>query len=144
MPEIRIAPHGSPQYWQAVELRLRVLRIPLGLDFTEEQLHAESTDAHLVAVDGDKVVGCLVMTPKGDQVVKMRQVAVEPDLQSAGIGSQMVAASESWARQAGYRRIELNARDTAVPFYLRLDYHTEGEPFIEVSIPHQSMAKQIE
>jgi predicted GNAT family N-acyltransferase len=143
MPEIRIAPHGTPEYWQAVDLRLRVLRIPLGLDFTEEQLSAEDTDSTLVAVEGDKVVGCLVMTPKSSDIVKMRQVAVEPELQGSGLGTQMVAVSEDWAIRNGYQRIELNARDTAVPFYLRLNYQIVGDPFVEVSIPHRKMEKEL-
>jgi predicted GNAT family N-acyltransferase len=143
MPEIRIAPHGSPDYWQAVDLRLRVLRIPLGLNFTQEQLSAEDTDAHLIAIEGDKVVGCLVMTPKSSDIVKMRQVAVEPELQGSGLGTKMVAASEDWAKQKGYQRIELNARDTAVAFYLKLSYQTVGDPFVEVSIPHRKMEKEL-
>jgi predicted GNAT family N-acyltransferase len=143
MPEIRIAPHDSPEYWQAVDLRMRVLRIPLGLDLTEEQLVAEDTDAHLVAIEADRVVGCLVLTPKSGDIVKMRQVAVEPELQGSGLGTKMVAASEDWALQNGYQRIELSARDTAVPFYLKLSYETVGDPFVEVSIPHRKMEKEL-
>jgi predicted GNAT family N-acyltransferase len=139
--EIKAVPHGSPEYLEAVELRRKVLRYPLGLDLTPDDLADEAGDIHFVAIDEGRVVGCLVMVPLSSGIVKMRQVAVEPELQGRGIGGEMVAASEVWARAEGYRHIELNARDTAVDFYLRLDYELEGGPFEEVTIPHQKMVK---
>ena len=141
--ETQIVPHNSPEYAQAVDLRKRILRWPLGLDLSPEELAAEFKETHLVATQKGKVIGCLVMVPKGEGVVKMRQVAVEPHLQGQGIGVQMVRASEEWARSAGFARIELSARDTAVPFYLKLDYALVGEPFEEVTIPHRKMMKVI-
>lgn len=128
---------------QAVELRRHILRLPLGLDFTQEELDAEKGDTHIVATSADRVVGCLVMVPQTDTVVKMRQVAVEPDLQGKGIGERMVAASEVWAKGAGFTWIELNARDTAVDFYLRHHYRVVGDPFEEVTIPHRKMVKDL-
>lgn len=141
--DIRVAAHSSPEYWQEVELRRRILRNPLGLDFTEEELSKESAETHIVALDGDRVVGCLVMVPQNCSIVKMRQVAVEPELQGQNIGSLMVGASEDWAKQSNYSQIELNARDTAVNFYLRLGYKIVGEPFVEVTIPHRKMVKDL-
>src|SRR5436309_597534 len=120
--ETRVVAHDSPEYWQAIDLRRRILRRPLGLDFTAEDLAKESTEAHIVAIEGNRVVGCLVMVPQNCSVVKMRQVAVESELQGQGIGAAMVKASEEWARGCGYTLIELNARDTAVRFYLGLEY----------------------
>ena len=141
--EVRVVPHGSPEYLAAVELRKRILRRPLGLDLTAEDLAAESGQTHIVALHQDRVIGCLVMVPQNCSVVKMRQVAVEPDLQGKGIGNAMVAASEEWAQWANYTLIELNARETAVKFYLGLGYTIVGEPFEEVTIPHRKMIKEI-
>jgi len=141
--QVSIAPHESADYRAAVELRRRILRRPLGLDLSEEQLAAECDEAHIVAKRGDTVVGCLVMVPKPEGIVKMRQVAVEPDLQGQGIGEQMVRFSEEWSRNSRFDLIELNARETAVRFYLKLDYELDGEPFIEVSIPHRRMIKAL-
>jgi predicted GNAT family N-acyltransferase len=143
MREIRVVPHDSPEYWQAIELRRRILRHPLGLDFTAEDLAKEVNETHIVAIDEGKVIGCLVMVPQNCSVVKMRQVAVEPSLQGQGIGADMVRASEEWARDARYSQIELNARDTAVKFYRGLQYTIVGEPFEEVTIPHSKMVKDL-
>ncbi|HTQ09331.1 MAG TPA: hypothetical protein VMI31_04600, partial [Fimbriimonadaceae bacterium] len=78
--DIRIATHGSSEYEQEVEVRRRILRRPLGLDFSEEELAAEHAETHIVAVADGRVVGCAVMVHKEGGVAKMRQVAVEPEL----------------------------------------------------------------
>jgi predicted GNAT family N-acyltransferase len=120
-----------------------VLRWPLGLDFTDEQIQAEDSEVHIAALEADKVVGCLVLTPMDEGVIKMRQVAVEPELQGQGIGAQVVELSEQVARARGFNEMVLHARDTAVPFYLRLGYEVFGEPFEEVTIPHRKMRKYL-
>jgi len=138
-----VAEFASPEQLASIELRKRVLRWPLGLDFTAEQLAAEMNEFHLVALGNDAVIACLVLTPQSRDTIKMRQVAVEPNLQGKGVGSQLVEFSEQVARRNGYTKMVLNARDTAVPFYLRLNYQIEGEPFEEVTIPHRRMVKSL-
>ncbi len=143
MSGARPVAHGSPEYEATVELRREVLRRPLGLDFTEEQLAAEAGDTHLALFDGEEVVGCLILTSKDATTVKMRQVAVRPGRQGKGVGRRLVALAESMAYLKGHRRMVLNARDTAVPFYVVLGYAIEGEPFEEVGIPHRAMFKEL-
>jgi predicted GNAT family N-acyltransferase len=115
----------------------------LKLDFSSEELEREERDTHFAAFVEGELVGCLMMTPQNCSVVKMRQVAVEPRLQGQGIGAALVAASETWARESGYTQIELHARETAVPFYLRLGYKPVGSRFMEVKIPHQKMVRDL-
>jgi N-acetylglutamate synthase-like GNAT family acetyltransferase len=135
---------ATPEYDETVKLRYNILREPLGLDFIEEQLAAEYSDFHLAAYDDAWILrGCLVLSPKDEKVLKMRQVAVDNNVQSKGIGSLLVKASEVYARAKGYDKMELNARDTAVVFYQKLGYNTEGGMFEEVSIPHFKMVKKI-
>ena len=73
----------------------------------------------------------------------MRQLAVVPDLQRQGIGKALVEYSEALARQNGYRRMILHARETAVAFYEKLGYSRFGDQFEEVTIPHWAMEKQL-
>jgi GNAT superfamily N-acetyltransferase len=135
---------GTPEYDEAVGLRYAVLRQPLGLEFTEEQLAAEHGHFHLVAYAADhQLIGYLNLTPLQDGTVQMRQVAVRPDWQGRGVGKALVAASEDLARAHGFQVMILHARQTAVPFYLNLLYSIEGEPFEEVTIPHRLMRKQL-
>lgn len=133
--------HGTAEYQKLVELRRAVLRLPIGLDFSPADLAAETNHHHFGAFDGGDWIGAFVATPQDPFIVKVRQVAVDPARQGAGIGRAMMIYAEGWALNQGYKQIVLNARDTAVPFYLGLDYELVGEPFIEVGIPHHSMRK---
>jgi len=144
MPEFRIVLHGSHEYDETIQLRYKILRQPLGLSFTSEQLAAESADFHLAAYDNQTLIACLVLTPIDSAVVKMRQVAVDEGLQGRGIGRALVEFSEQVARENGFRQMILSARETAVPFYLRLNYEVTGEPYEEVTIPHRKMMKSLE
>ena len=133
---------ATPEYDETVSLRYKILRLPLNLDFTAEDLAKEYTDIHLAAYDEAWILrGCLVLTPKTKTVIKMRQVAVDADIQRKSVGRTMVEKSEQMARSLGYKMMELNARDVAVPFYKKLDYQVEGEMFEEVSIAHYKMVK---
>ncbi len=131
----------SPDYDRAVDLRRRVLRTPLGLDFTAEQLAAEASDTHLGVFHGDALVATVVLTPYGAQTVKLRQMAVSPDHQGQAIGGQLLAAAEMSAVTAGALRIVLAARVTAQAFYEKHGYKARGDIFTEVTIPHIEMDK---
>jgi len=74
----------------------------------------------------------------------MRQVAVDPTLQSRGVGTFMVIESEHIATHQGYKKIELSARKTAVEFYEKLGYSTIGDIYTEVGIEHLKMYKDLE
>lgn len=141
----RIGPveHGSKEYDKTVELRREVLRRPLGLDFTPEQLAAERDDLHLAHFQDGEVLGCLILTRVDDATLRMRQVAIHPDHQRRGLGLNLVEAAEVASSEQGFRRMILHARKTAVPFYVRLGYRVEGEPFEEVGLPHRAMSKSL-
>lgn len=135
---------GTPEYDEAVGLRYEVLRKPLGLEYTTEQLAAEYDQIHLAAYgNGGILLAYLNLTPADPQVVKMRQVAVAPAQQGKGIGARLVAESERVARSLGFHVLLLHARETAVPFYEHLGYAQEGDRFEEVGIPHYKMKKDL-
>ncbi len=135
---------GTPLHDASVHLREKVLRIPLGLAFTVEDFASEWTHWHLGWLNRHgELVACMVLVPLGQESVKMRQVAVMPVLQGQGYGRCLVAFGESLARNAGMRTMRLNARQEAVPFYLRLGYTVCSEQFVEVGIPHFQMVKEL-
>lgn len=135
--------HGSSAYGETADLRNCVLRKPIGLAFSAEDVEAEKRYHHLAGYCGDKLVACLMLDPHEDGNIRMRQLAVVSELQRQGIGTALVQYSELWARNAGYQRMILHARDTAVAFYERLGYSSVGEQFEEVTIPHWTMEKSL-
>lgn len=135
--------HGTPAYEATVALRTEVLRRPLGLAFTAEELAREDADHHLVCHDDGALVACLVVTPRTADDAKVRQVAVAPSLQGQGVGAALSRFAEDFARQRGFKSITLHARATAVGFYEKLGYQRVGEPFEEVTLPHWKMQKTL-
>ncbi len=142
---IKLTEFDSPEYLNSVNLRREVLRIPIGLDFSEKDLAEDSFQYHFVAVNGSEIIGILILKPfdkEGRKFVKMRQVAVKSDYQNMGIGGKLLEFSENWAKENAYSGIELNARIPAVNFYLKHGYSAIGDEFLEVGIPHLHMFKQ--
>ena len=133
--------HGSPEYRATVDLRDAILRKPLGLEFSPEELEAEKDSHHVACYRSHRLVGCLVLCPLGCGDVRMRQLAVVPECQRQGIGKTLVEFAEALARKIGFRRMILHARETAVPFYEKLGYSRLGDQFEEVAIPHWAMEK---
>ena len=138
---IREVAHGSPEYWATVDLRSSILRQPLGLRYLPGELEDEKNARHIVCYCGNRLVGCLMLSPREGGDIQMRQVAVVPELQRQGIGRALVEYSEAWARNDGYRRMILHAREAAVAFYERLGYSKVGDRFVEVTIHHWAMEK---
>jgi predicted GNAT family N-acyltransferase len=137
-------PFGTPEFDALLALRYDVLRKPLGMDFTAEQIAAEYDSVHLACYDGGwELLGCLTLLPVDESAVKMRQVAVAANAQGRGAGRFLVDASENWARKKGFSKMVLHARETAAPFYLKLGYKKLGKRFEEVGIPHFKMEKEL-
>ena len=135
--------HGTKEYDETVALREEVLREPLGLAFSQEELAGEKDSFHLASRDGDQLVACLVLKPLDEKRLMMRQLAVREDFLKKGFGRELVSYAESFARERGYGEIALHARETALGFYEKLGYDAEGDSFIEVGLPHLAMRKKL-
>ncbi len=134
---------GSKEQVESIELRRKVLRVPLGLDFSKEELALEGHQFHFVAAAFGKIVGVLILVAHPNGILKMRQVAVDSEIQNQGIGQQLVEFSEKWAINNTYNLMVLNARKAAVPFYLKLNYQVTSTEFMEVGIAHVTMQKNL-
>jgi predicted GNAT family N-acyltransferase len=135
--------YGTVQYAQMVELRSQVLRKPIGLDFTEEELDKEKDEILIGAFDEDEMIGCCMLTKTEEGELKLRQMAVKDDLQGTGIGASIISFAENIARDRGFGKMVMNARDSAVGFYEKLGYKVVGDAFTEVNLPHHKMEKRL-
>ena len=134
---------GTKEYEHAIQLREAVLRIPLGLALTEGELADEPNCCHLGGFEGERLVAVLLLRPLDGETVRMRQVAVHPDFQNLGIGSQLVAFAERSAKERGFTKMVAHARGTALDFYRKAGYATCGVEFIEQTIPHRLVTKEL-
>ena len=127
------------RYQDWLALRHRILREPLGLSFSPEDLAEEVDYRHLIAVEEGVILGGLTVIQIDETSWKIRQVAVTEKMRGTGLGRELMLKMESAARKEGRTRLVLNSRINVVPFYEKLDYRNVGEVFIEVGIPHQKM-----
>ena len=137
------APFGSDLYRQALVLREAILRQPLGLRLTAEELADDQLRRHFCATSHGAVVGSVSLRPLDGGTIQLRQMAVAEDRRREKIGALLLACAEDWARGEGYRLMVLNARLGAEGFYARFGYLAEGEPFDENTVPHIRMTKPL-
>ncbi len=141
--EIRIFRQSDPEYLLSLILRYKILRIPLGLTFSKDDLAKDADDLHIGLFEGDELLASLILTDTGDHTIKMRQVAVDDMHQGRGFGKMLVQYADDNARKEGYILIHCHARDTAKEFYLKQGYKVVGDEFTEVGIRHYYMEKQL-
>lgn len=134
---------ASKEYHQMIKLRNEILRKPLHLAFEKEELNKEKDDILIGAFEEDKMLGCCLLTKIDKECVRLRQMAVQDNLQGKGIGASMMNFAENIARDNGYKKIVMHARKTAIGFYEKLGYSVIGSEFVEVSIPHFIMEKRL-
>lgn len=140
---LKLIDHGSSEYKQMVALRHAVLRLPLGLTFTDEELEKEIHDILIGSFDEDEMLGCCILSKIDMHTLRLRQMAVNNNLQGKGVGASIIAFTENIASDKGYRKIMMHARNTAVGFYERFGYRVIGSEFYEVNLPHFVMEKNI-
>lgn len=138
---LKFIDYGTPEYKQMIDLRMHILRAPLGLTFTKEDLEKEKNDMLLGCFDEEKLEGCCLITEVEVGTVKLRQMAVLDGLQGKGIGRALMNFAEKVARDAGYKKLTMHARKTAVGFYEKLGYNICSDEFEEVTVPHFEMEK---
>lgn len=126
-----------------VDLRYHILRKPLGLEFTQDELDKEKEDILIGCFEDDKLEGCCLLTKTANGVVRLRQMAVTSGLQGKGLGRVLMMFAENIARDRGFRKITMHARKNALGFYEKLGYEVVGEEFQEVTIPHFEMEKDL-
>ncbi len=135
--------HGTKEYQQMVNLRNDILRKPLGLSLSPEELASETEDILIGAFDDDEMLACCMLTRTDDSCLRLRQMAVQNNLQGKGIGASMLSFAELVSRDKGYKKLIMHARETAVGFYEKLGYKVVGDRFTEVTIPHFVMEKRL-
>lgn len=140
---LKIIDHGSVQYQQMVKLRDDILRKPLGLYFTKEELEKEKEHLLIGAFEDDKMLACCMLVEENSKTIRLRQMAVLNDLQGKGIGKALMIFAENLARDRGYKKITMHARKNAIGFYEKMGYVKVGEEFEEITIPHYLMEKKL-
>lgn len=140
---LKIVDYGTEEYQQMLKLRDEVLRKPLGLEFSDDELEKERQNMHMAAYEDERILGCCMLVEEDPETVRLRQMAVVNDVQGKGIGRALMQFAENLARDRGYKRITMHARKNAVGFYEKVGYRKKGKEFEEITIPHYVMEKEL-
>jgi predicted GNAT family N-acyltransferase len=140
---LKIIDHGTPEYQQMLKLRDDILRKPLGLSFSTDELEKEKDHLLIAAYEDDHMLGCCMLVKENTYTARLRQMAVINDLQGKGIGKALMQFAENLARDRGFRKLTMHARKNAIGFYEKLGYRCVGNEFVEITIPHYIMEKDL-
>ncbi len=132
---------GSGDFFHECELRHEVLRVPIGLSLSDEDLSQEAEQLHFGWFDGSVLLACVIAVPLSSTEVKVRQMAVRSLNQRQGHGTKIMQCLEEHLSAKGFLRFSMHARLSAVKFYEKLGYATVSDEFSEVGIPHVKMEK---
>jgi predicted GNAT family N-acyltransferase len=112
--------------------------VPLDLELDEHDDDA----LHLVALDGDRIVGTCRVVAANDHA-KFGRLVVARDARGRGVGSALLGESERRARTGGATRMTLAAQTSAVGLYERAGYSAVGDVFLDAGIEHVTMEKAL-
>ncbi|WP_164880858.1 GNAT family N-acetyltransferase [Aestuariirhabdus litorea] len=94
----------------------------------------------LLYLEGDKLPsGTARMLANG----RIGRVAVSQPLRGQGLGEALMRYLHDIALQLDLEATHLHAQQGSLPFYERLGYRPQGEPFVEAGIPHQAMQRPV-
>jgi predicted GNAT family N-acyltransferase len=115
--------------------------VPVELEVDEH----DDTALHLVALDGDRIVGTcrVVMGPSPTPVAKFGRLVVARDARGTGIGSALLAEAERRARAGSAEQMVLTAQTAAMGLYERAGYTARGAVFLDAGIEHRTMEKPL-
>ena len=82
-----------------MRLRDKILREPLNLMFSEEELFLENEQIHIGGFDEETAIASLSFVIQSPTLLKMRQVCVAADQQGKNFGKELIEFSEKWAKR---------------------------------------------
>ncbi len=104
----------------------------MGLDEDEQGYH-------FAAFSNSQIIAVVSLFQQGS-AYQFRKFAVAPAHQHQGIGTAMLEVITRFARLGGGTRLWCKARLTAIEFYQKKGFITEGEEFIKNKIQYIVMA----
>jgi predicted GNAT family N-acyltransferase len=138
-------PASAEAFEQYYELRWKILRAPWNQVRGSERDDDDGTSTHLMVMgDNNKLIGVGRLHFNSIREAQIRFMAIDVPEQRKGVGSFLLHALESRALQHGASRITLDARETALGFYLKHGYTSQGSGHtLFNSIAHVKMTKSL-
>jgi predicted GNAT family N-acyltransferase len=118
-----IEPKSSEEFESYYQLRWEVLRKPWDQPRGSEKDDSETTSTHVMAIDEHGAcVGVGRLQLNSPEEAQVRFMGVRDDQQGKGVGKMIMSFLEEKAKGSGARKVVLQARENAVPFYEAIGY----------------------
>lgn len=140
-----IQPQNATDVEAYYNIRYEVLRKPWNQPHQTTADEFEDISLHFLALDKDGTpVGTGRLQINSPQEGQLRSMAVLSHYQGKGIGAKILMEIERIAIERGLQMIVLDARENAVPFYLKNGYAVTGTSYLLFGvIPHFKMEKSL-
>ena len=122
--------------------RLRREILYPSMKLSEMEMEQDTYGMHFGAFKDVKLAAVVSLFQSGDDY-QFRKLAVGPEFQLSGIGSQLLDYVTDIVIKDGGKRIWCNARDTAIGFYLKQGYQLTGEKYSKNGFNYEVMKKAL-
>ncbi|MEM8833571.1 MAG: GNAT family N-acetyltransferase [Pseudomonadota bacterium] len=136
--------YGSEEYELSKSFRQRILREPLGIKLSEDDLRGEDRQHHFIAMFQNSIVGTVVVANVDNERAKLRQMAVDDNHQKNGIGKKLISQVDRFVHDKSYKFVVCTARKTSAGFYKKMGFIIDGEPFEAMGMTIYNMVKSYE
>lgn len=126
----------------AVQLRYEVFCVEQGVPVREEVDGRDNQGIHLIAVNGEELVGTCRIVMVG-ATAQFSRLAVRASARRRGIATALLEEAEVETLAMGGRRLVLHAQTYARRLYENAGYRPHGRAFWEAGIEHIAMEKRL-
>ncbi len=98
---------------------------------------------HMVAKDGDRVIGTARVLFLSAGLAKIERMAVLKPFRRSGIGRRIISFLSEELKNRQIKQVVLHAQYPVVAFYKACGFEEVGSPFWEVGIKHVKMQKEL-
>lgn len=138
------SPANELEFQMYLQLRWEILRKPWDPGNGPQKEDDDDRSFHMMAIENDTVAGVGRIHLRDDGRMQVRFMAVAPEYTKRNIGSEILKRLEAHAIEKQAAVVELNSRESAIPFYKKNGYTTVEKGFLLWdSIQHYVMEKQL-
>ena len=132
------------QSWQEAEIpafavRQKVFIQEQGVPEDLELDEFDSGATHALAIEGSQCIGTGRLVSAGGLQGQIGRMAVLSAFRNTGIGRAILERLIEHARSAGMESLILHSQVTAIPFYEKHGFQSQGDIYDEAGIPHRNM-----
>lgn len=142
---VELIKYNSQEFQQAGQLRYELFFAEHGLSWDVVQDERQANYFHGAILKQNLLVAYGQLVPQDNRIYQICQMVVKPGYQGQNYGSRIIYFLIEKARQEKAIALTLNARLSAVGFYQKFGFQTQGEQFPSstTGIPHITMKQTI-